>query len=98
MDRLIEAFSVRQTKGPRITSEGLSGSKAPSIENAVGLDYFGSTAWKSDFAVESTSSAAAVVRSRTEGSAASARRSSGRESGISAGGGWRVRVAPSALS
>ena len=60
-----------------------------------GFNYFGSTAWKIDFAVDSASSAAAVARSRTEGSAISARRSSGRESGISAGGVGRFGLAAS---
>ena len=58
--------------------------------------YFGSTAWKIDFAVDSASSAAAVARSRTEGSATSARRSSGRETGISAGGVGRFGLLASA--
>ena len=48
-------------------------------------DYFGRTAWNIDFAADSMSSAT-EVRSRTDGSATSARRSSGRESGMSAGG------------
>ena len=59
-------------------------------------NYFGSTAWKIDLAVDSASSAAAVARSRTEGSATSARRSSGRETGISAGGVGRFGLTASA--
>ena len=52
------------------------------------LDYFGSTAWNTDFAADSTSSATLVCsRSRGAGGSASARRSSGgRVTGMSAGG------------
>ena len=57
-------------------------------------ELFGRTAWKIDLAVDSASPGSQVARSRTEGSATSARRSSGRESGISAGGVGRFARGP----
>ena len=83
--------SAPRTKPREAASHGPAG-------RLIKRTYFGRTAWNSDFAADSISSAAACVCSRTVGSGASARRSSGRETGISAGGVGRLGSAAPALA